>query len=137
MAHTEYHHIRLKPGPAVMELHGRQSLTKRMLVFQQFMDRASDQRARTERPGDGSVGQHPDALRLGMGAARATWIWDLLWTVCFFFENMDCKGERAVALFCTDIAARGPGLSSSPFALALPILHLHLYLDQPGLLLRL
>ena len=55
----------------------------------------------------------------------------------FFFENMDCKGERAVALFCTDIAARGPGLSSSPFALALPILHLHLYLDQPGLLLRL
>lgn len=29
---------RLKPGPAVMELHGRQSLTKRMLVFQQFMD---------------------------------------------------------------------------------------------------
>ncbi|CAL1156090.1 unnamed protein product [Cladocopium goreaui] len=45
---------RLKPGPAVMELHGRQSLTKRMLVFQQFMDR-----------------------------------------------------ERAVALFCTDIAARG------------------------------
>eukprot|EP00913_Durusdinium_trenchii_P018175 g17076.t1 len=45
---------KLKPGPAVMELHGRQSLTKRMLVFQQFMDR-----------------------------------------------------ERAVALFCTDIAARG------------------------------
>lgn len=32
---------RLKPGPAVMELHGRQSLTKRMLVFQQFMDRHS------------------------------------------------------------------------------------------------
>ena len=30
---------RLKPGPAVMELHGRQSLTKRMLIFQQFMER--------------------------------------------------------------------------------------------------
>ncbi|CAE7871963.1 CAD [Symbiodinium microadriaticum] len=45
---------KLKPGPAVMELHGRQSLTKRMLIFQQFMER-----------------------------------------------------ERAVALLCTDIAARG------------------------------
>ncbi|CAE7217687.1 DDX10 [Symbiodinium pilosum] len=45
---------KLKPGPAVMELHGRQSLTKRMLIFQQFMER-----------------------------------------------------ERAVALVCTDIAARG------------------------------
>lgn len=29
---------RLKPGPSVMELHGRQSLTKRMLVFQRFME---------------------------------------------------------------------------------------------------
>ncbi|CAE6967052.1 DDX10 [Symbiodinium natans] len=45
---------KLKPGPAVMELHGRQSLTKRMMIFQQFTER-----------------------------------------------------ERAVALFCTDIAARG------------------------------
>jgi len=45
---------RLKPGPAMMELHGRQSLTKRMVVFQDFTER-----------------------------------------------------ERAVALVCTDIAARG------------------------------
>merc|ERR1719183_1188846 len=45
---------KLKPGPAVMELHGRQSLTKRMIVFKEFTDR-----------------------------------------------------ERAVALICTDIAARG------------------------------
>eukprot|EP00931_Biecheleriopsis_adriatica_P049442 TRINITY_DN28600_c0_g1_i1.p1 TRINITY_DN28600_c0_g1~~TRINITY_DN28600_c0_g1_i1.p1 ORF type:complete len:813 (-),score=148.91 TRINITY_DN28600_c0_g1_i1:43-2481(-) len=45
---------KLKPGPAVMELHGRQSLTKRMVVFQEFTER-----------------------------------------------------ERAVALLCTDIAARG------------------------------
>lgn len=45
---------RLKPGPAMMELHGRQSLTKRMIVFEQFMEK-----------------------------------------------------ERAVALLCTDIAARG------------------------------
>ena len=34
-----FHFSRLKPGPAVMELHGRQSLTKRMLIFQQFMER--------------------------------------------------------------------------------------------------
>lgn len=45
---------RLKPGPAMMELHGRQSLTKRMIVFEQFMEK-----------------------------------------------------DRAVALVCTDIAARG------------------------------
>lgn len=44
----------LKPGPAVMEFHGKQSLVKRLAVFQQFTER-----------------------------------------------------ERAVALFCTDIAARG------------------------------
>jgi len=31
----------LKPGPAVMELHGRQSLTKRLLVFQEFTERDS------------------------------------------------------------------------------------------------
>eukprot|EP00929_Paragymnodinium_shiwhaense_P062843 TRINITY_DN31394_c0_g1_i1.p1 TRINITY_DN31394_c0_g1~~TRINITY_DN31394_c0_g1_i1.p1 ORF type:complete len:867 (+),score=226.92 TRINITY_DN31394_c0_g1_i1:88-2688(+) len=45
---------KLKPGPAIMELHGRQSLTKRMIVFNEFTER-----------------------------------------------------ERAVALICTDIAARG------------------------------
>jgi len=44
----------LKPGPAVMELHGKQSLSKRMLAFKDFAER-----------------------------------------------------ERAVALLCTDIAARG------------------------------
>eukprot|EP00403_Amphidinium_massartii_P002465 CAMPEP_0178372238 /NCGR_PEP_ID=MMETSP0689_2-20121128/1248_1 /TAXON_ID=160604 /ORGANISM="Amphidinium massartii, Strain CS-259" /LENGTH=839 /DNA_ID=CAMNT_0019992151 /DNA_START=12 /DNA_END=2528 /DNA_ORIENTATION=+ len=45
---------KLKPGPAVMELHGRQSLTKRMVVFEKFAEK-----------------------------------------------------EGAIALFCTDIAARG------------------------------
>jgi len=30
---------KLKPGPAVMELHGRQSLEKRMMVFQQFLEK--------------------------------------------------------------------------------------------------
>ncbi|CAE8697695.1 unnamed protein product [Polarella glacialis] len=45
---------KLKPGPAVLELHGRQSLTKRLVVFNDFTER-----------------------------------------------------ERAAALFCTDIAARG------------------------------
>eukprot|EP00927_Polykrikos_kofoidii_P053877 TRINITY_DN48401_c0_g1_i1.p1 TRINITY_DN48401_c0_g1~~TRINITY_DN48401_c0_g1_i1.p1 ORF type:complete len:896 (+),score=197.78 TRINITY_DN48401_c0_g1_i1:60-2747(+) len=45
---------KMKPGPAVMELHGRQSLAKRMISFQEFSEK-----------------------------------------------------ERAVALFCTDIAARG------------------------------
>jgi len=29
----------LKPGPAVMELHGRQSLTKRMVVFEKFSEK--------------------------------------------------------------------------------------------------
>lgn len=32
---------KLKPGPAVMELHGRQSLTKRLVVFQQFTEKES------------------------------------------------------------------------------------------------
>eukprot|EP00933_Yihiella_yeosuensis_P044105 TRINITY_DN39185_c0_g1_i1.p1 TRINITY_DN39185_c0_g1~~TRINITY_DN39185_c0_g1_i1.p1 ORF type:complete len:670 (+),score=172.35 TRINITY_DN39185_c0_g1_i1:286-2010(+) len=45
---------KLKPGPAMMELHGRQSLTKRLVVFQEFTEK-----------------------------------------------------ERAAALVCTDIAARG------------------------------
>ena len=59
-----------------MELHGRQSLTKRMLVFQQFMD------------SDLSLDENKLKQQFG----------------CSMIGH---QGERAVALFCTDIAARG------------------------------